>query len=75
MRALERFPEPWTVEDRGDSFAITDASGCLLASIPHWQDLHQSSCRGAASYLSVEEALRLAHLIVRLPVLARRPQY
>lgn len=73
MDNLRRFPAPWTMEEDKHGFSVKDASG--FHGVPRWEYLHQSGYQYASSFLSREEARRIAKAISRLPELLKRPQY
>lgn len=76
MKDLERFPEPWSVEDRGQGWlAILDAEGKFVTSVRHREDLHRVDKISANSFLNAREGLALARAIAKLPEFERRPQY
>jgi hypothetical protein len=75
VQGLTRFPEPWTVEDHEDRFQVYDATGRVLMSVGHRQDLHKAGWTQSDNYLTAEEAKVLAAWIARLPGLMRRPPY
>lgn len=68
-----RFPPPWTVEKRGDDvLEIKDANGMKLASVYYREDMQRWTFGG--SYLSADEARRIARAIARLPELLNARQ-
>ena len=75
MKSLERFPEPWVVNERDGGFTISDANGVYLLGIGHREDLHQANYTMAEKYLSRHEAEVLARAVANLKPLLRRPSY
>ena len=75
MDNLRRFPRPWSMEESESCFTVRDASGLMLVSVLHREDLHGRNYQYAASYLSRDEARRIAKAIARLPDLLTRPPY
>lgn len=74
MKGLERFPEPWAVEDRGDGrMVVKDARGFTLLSLGACDDLKRFE--DGQNGLNSTEAFALARAIARLPELSQRPQY
>lgn len=74
MDNLRRFPAPWTMKEDKHGFSVRDASGFHICGVPHREDLHQSGYQYASSFLSREEARRIAKAISRLSELLKRPQ-
>jgi hypothetical protein len=60
MDNMRRFPAPWLMEEDGGLFRVRDVSGFTLVTIVHRDDLHTRSYQYAESYLSREEARRIA---------------
>lgn len=74
MKGLERFPEPWACEARGDgSIVVRDARGFVLLRLDAREDIRRLD--GADNVMNATESLTLARAIVKLPELDRRPQY
>jgi hypothetical protein len=55
--AAHRFPPPWSVEDIGATFVVTDGAGQKLAYV-YFED--EPGRRSAAKLLSKDEARRIA---------------
>jgi hypothetical protein len=55
--AARRFPPPWSVEDIGAAFVVTDSAGQKLAYV-YFED--RPGRRSAAKLLSKDEARRIA---------------
>ncbi len=64
-----RFPPPWTVEERTESFIVRDATGQALAYV-YFEDEPQR--QRSMKRLSHDEALRIAANIAKLPELVRK---
>jgi hypothetical protein len=75
MENVRRFPAPWAMKEDADGFRIYDASGMMVAAVPHREDLHSRQYQYANEYLSRDEARRIAKAISRLPDLLKRPPY
>jgi hypothetical protein len=69
MPEPRRFPPPWSVEDIGAAFVVTDGAGQKLAYI-YFED--EPGRRWAAKLLTRDEARRIALDIARLPPYYRR---
>lgn len=69
MKNTRRFPAPWRVEENFESFAITDASGFVLAYV-YFADEQRASVTGR---MLRDEARRIAVNMARLPNLLNRP--
>jgi hypothetical protein len=61
-----RFPPPWTVEDIGVAFKVSDSTGQRLAYV-YFEE--EPGRRAAAKLLSKDEAGRIAANIAKLPEL------
>ncbi len=75
MDNLRRFPAPWVMEEDKDGFRVKDASGFYICGVMHREDLHRGGYQYADSFLTRDEARRIAKAISRLPELLKRPQY
>eukprot|EP01035_Chromulina_nebulosa_P035488 gene35488-47715_t len=75
MDNLRRFSRPWSMEEGESCFTVVDASGLLLVTVRHREDLHGRHDHDACGDLSRDEARRIARAIVRLPDLLTRPPY
>jgi hypothetical protein len=64
-----RLPPPWSIVERPESFAITDATGQVLAYV-YFED--EPGRRQAMKRLSRNEARRIATNIAKLRDLLRR---
>src|SRR3954452_24061637 len=62
-----RFPAPWHIEERGESFVVCDAHGRALSFV--YFDDGDANRREVAKRLTREEARRIAAMIARLPEL------
>lgn len=66
-----RFPPPWRVEERDESFIVRDASGQALAYL-YFEDEPQRQM--SMKRLSRDEARRIAANIAKLPTLLQGPK-
>jgi hypothetical protein len=69
MQNPRHFPPPWSVEDIGAAFVVTDSAGQKLSYI-YYED--EPGRRSAAKLLSKDEARRIAANIPKLPALLGR---
>jgi K+/H+ antiporter YhaU regulatory subunit KhtT len=60
-----RFPPPWSIEERQESFIVMDATGQMLAYI-YFEDEPQRQL--STKRLSRDEARRIAANIAKLPM-------
>ncbi|KQP67606.1 hypothetical protein [Methylobacterium sp. Leaf112] len=70
MAANRRFPAPWRVEEKTESFSIVDATGFLLAYVYFSDSEQRASVTGR---MSRDEARRIAVNMARLPELLGAP--
>jgi hypothetical protein len=64
-----RYPPPWRVEERSESYIVTDALGKPLAYV-HFDDEPQR--RMVTERISKDDAWQLARAITRIPALLQR---
>ena len=62
-----RFPLPWTVEVLRDVHRVRDANGVVLANVYSRDDLVDMKWDNYTSYLTSDEARRIALAIARIP--------
>ena len=66
MPSPRRFPPPWSIEERQESFIVKDANGQQLAYL-YFEDEPQLSMK----WLSRDEARRMAANVAQLPNLLK----
>ncbi len=66
LSSPRRFPPPWSVEDIGAAFVVTDSAGQKLACV------YFDDPRAAAKPLTRDEARRIAVNVDKLPGLTRQ---
>jgi hypothetical protein len=64
-----RFPPPWSIEERQESFIVKDANGQMLAYL-YFED--ESQRQMSMNRLSRDEAFLLAMNIAKLPSVPRQ---
>jgi hypothetical protein len=67
--AQRRFPPPWSIEDNGDCFIVTDSTDQKLTYL-YFEE--EPGRRSAAKLLTRDEAHRIAVEFARLPELFRK---
>jgi hypothetical protein len=63
---VRRFPPPWTIEELDGGFKVLDANGQTLAYVYGHVDSYDA---GIAKSLTLDEAMRIASNIAKLPQL------
>lgn len=69
MATRRRYPPPWRVEEREESYIVTDATGQHLAFI-YFEDEPQRQM--IVKRISKDDAWQLARAITRIPALLSR---
>jgi hypothetical protein len=69
MSAQRRFPSPWSIDERTESFIITDANGQHVAYV-YFED--ESQRRLSMKRLTRDEAFLIAVNIAKLPSVPRQ---
>jgi hypothetical protein len=68
-RPRRRYPPPWKIEEGGESYIVTDATGQRLAFI-YFEDEPQR--QSMMKRISKDDAWQLARAITRIPALLAR---
>lgn len=69
MSPRRRYPPPWKIEEGGESYIVTDATGQRLAFI-YFEDEPQR--QSMMKRISKDDAWQLARAITRIPALLAR---
>ena len=67
--ARRQYPPPWKVEEREESYIVTDSKGQRLAYV-YFEDEPQRQM--SMKRIGKGDAYQLAHAITRIPMLLRR---